>query len=109
MTGSQAARPAAERAQGREAARSAALDPLRAQFGREDAEIANQTETHVASALIMQDLVEVVPGSGLGAVLTSERSDDMNVVVGVPLSGQIGTDKRVKWGACRAAVWPGGR
>ncbi|WP_030509484.1 hypothetical protein [Microbispora rosea] len=23
--------------------------------------------------------------------------------------GQIGTDKRVKWGACRAAVWPGGR
>ncbi|MEV4322221.1 hypothetical protein AB0J37_08330 [Microbispora rosea] len=23
--------------------------------------------------------------------------------------GQIGTDKRVRWGACRAAVWPGGR
>jgi hypothetical protein len=23
--------------------------------------------------------------------------------------GQIGSDKRVRWGACRAAVWPGGR
>ncbi|WP_182883902.1 hypothetical protein [Microbispora sp. H10949] len=23
--------------------------------------------------------------------------------------GQIGTNKRVKWGVCRAAVWPGGR